>query len=344
MITRILNILILPVICWTILIISMHKDRSRYRNTAFLALAVLTTIPVLMLPFRDSHVPVILSFLLILLILTVPFMLISNGILMIRREGHSLADLLSLLLGIIILFGELAVVTVVIYPYWNPDIYEGHFFWSNIPVILMLFSASVIYASLVFVSFMFYTLFLEIIPVRRDFDYIIILGSGLIDGDKVSRLLADRLDKAIQIYRKDPTPPIMIPSGGQGSDETIAEGDAMADYLRKHGIPDDHILVENRSLNTWENLKNSQKIIENRAGRKYTVLVTGNYHVYRALRYAKDLGLQCTGVGSRVAPYYWPSALIREFVAIHKEKKHLILFLTGWLLCMFPLVLSAVVR
>jgi hypothetical protein len=33
-----------------------------------------------------------------------------------------------------------------------------------------------------------------------------------------------------------------------------------------------------------------------------------------------------------VALYYWPSALIREWVAIHTEKKHLAMFLIGWLL------------
>ena len=341
---KILNAILIPLLCWGILIFSMQKDRSRYRNTAFLGLAVLTTIPVVMLPFRDTQVPVILSFLLILLILVVPFMLIANGILMIRREGHRLADLLSLLLGIIILLGELAVITVVVYPYYNPDLYDGHFFWSKMPVVLMLFSVTVIYGSLVFVAFMFYTLFLQIIPVRRDFDYVIIHGSGLIHGNNVPRLLADRLDKAIRIYHKDPTPPIMIPSGGQGSDETIAEGDAMARYLREHGIPEDHILIENKSMNTFQNLENCKKLIDERTGRKYTVLVTSNYHVYRALRYARDIGLKCTGVGSRVAPYYWPSALIREFVAIHSEKKHRILFIAGWLLCMIPLFLSAVVR
>ena len=75
-------------------------------------------------------------------------------------------------------------------------------------------------------------------------------------------------------------------------------------------------------------------------GRKYTALVSSNYHVYRALRYCREVGLECTGIGSHVAFYYWPSALIREYIAIHAEKKHLILFLAGWLSCIAVLLYS----
>lgn len=328
---------------WAVLLFSMHKDRSRYRNTVFLALAVLNTIPLLMMPFEDgtSRVPVILFVLVFFLIILVPFMLIANGILMIRREGRSLANLLSMLLGIIILLGEFFSAMVTVYPYYNDKAFLTPGL-SGLPVLMMMFIAAVIYGSICFVSFMFYTLFLQIIPVKRDFDYVIILGAGLIHGNKISKLLGDRLDKAIQIYQKDPTPPIMIPSGGQGNDETEAEADAMAEYLIKHGIPEDHIIRENKSMNTWQNLTNCKKIIDQEDTRKYTVVVTSNYHVYRALRYAKDIGLKCTGVGAHVAPYYWPSALIREFVAIHKEKKHFLLFMTGMLLVVLPFLLMSI--
>lgn len=106
----------------------------------------------------------------------------------------------------------------------------------------------------------------------------------------------------------------------------------MAEYLIKHGIPQDHIIRENKSMNAWQNLTNRKKIIDHEDSRQYTVAVTSNYHVYRVLRYAKNIGLKCTGAGAHAAPYYWPSALIREFVAIHKEKKHFLLFITGLLL------------
>ena len=184
-----------------------------------------------------------------------------------------------------------------------------------------------------FLIFMIYTLFLQLIPRKRDFDYVIIHGAGLLRGDQLSRLLRDRVDKAIQVYRKDPTPPKLIPSGGKGGDETISEAEAMRRYLLQQGIPEEDILLEDRSATTLENLRFSKQILAAREGRKYTDLVTSNYHVYRALRYCRRIGLSCTGVGSRVAFYYWPSALIREFIAIHTEKKHALLFVLGWLAC-----------
>ena len=132
------------------------------------------------------------------------------------------------------------------------------------------------------------------------------------------------------VYRKDPSPTKFIPSGGKGADESISEAEAMKRYLLEQGIPEDDIILEDKSTTTLENLKFSKNIIDSREGRKYTALVTSNYHVYRALRYCRRVGLKCKGIGSHVAFYYWPSALIREFIAVHTEKKHAILFILGW--------------
>ena len=131
---------------------------------------------------------------------------------------------------------------------------------------------------------------------------------------------------------------MMIPSGGQGGDETVSEASAMAGYLREKDIPEEKIILEDRSTTTFENLKNSKAIIDAREGSKYTALVTSNYHVYRALRYCRRVGMDCTGIGSKVAFYYWPSALIREFIAIHAEKKHLAYLIGGWILTLAPFV------
>ncbi|MBP3853386.1 MAG: YdcF family protein, partial [Erysipelotrichaceae bacterium] len=177
-------------------------------------------------------------------------------------------------------------------------------------------------------------LFLMIIPHKRDFDYVIIHGAGLLRGIGLTKLLSQRVDKAIQVYHHDPTPPKIIPSGGQGKDERISEAQAMTTYLLKKGIPASQILAEDHSHTTLENLANSKAIIDARPGRKYTALVTSNYHVFRALRYCRKIGLKCTGIGSPVALYYWPSALIREYIAIHAEKKHLLTLLLGWLATM----------
>jgi uncharacterized SAM-binding protein YcdF (DUF218 family) len=130
---------------------------------------------------------------------------------------------------------------------------------------------------------------------------------------------------------------VLIPSGGKGSDESISEGEAMEKYLLEKGIPAEKIVREDQSATTFENLKNSKAIIDARGGSRYTALVTSNYHVYRAMRYCRKIGFKCVGIGSHVAFYYWPSALIREFIAVHAEKKHLLYLIGGWILTVFPL-------
>ena len=84
---------------WVVLIVSFERDRSRYRNCYFLFAALISTV-VAATMFADGHegealmgVAVVTG----MAILLVPEFLIHNGLVMIKNEGHSLANLLSLL-------------------------------------------------------------------------------------------------------------------------------------------------------------------------------------------------------------------------------------------------------
>ncbi|MBR2548014.1 MAG: YdcF family protein [Eubacterium sp.] len=327
---------ILTLFAWGVFLFSFIRDRSRYRNCYLLFIALIVTVfSATFLAGKDQvEALVVVFFVIMIALLAVPIGLVSNGVIMIKKEGFSIANVLSLALGLFVGFGEIAAFLTFLLPIVNYGGYNKAM--VDLTFVSILIAGTVIYISQAFLAFMFYTLFLMIIPRKRDFDYVIIHGAGLKDGKQVTRLLADRLDKAIAVYRKDPTPPVMIPSGGKGSDERTSEADAMAAYLIEKGIPEDMIIKEDESATTLENLKNSKAIIESRPGPHYTALVTSNYHVYRALRYCRKIGLKCTGIGSRVALYYWPSALIREFIAIHAEKKHLIYLMSGWVIFMLP--------
>lgn len=325
--------------CWVLFWLLFRKDRSRYRNCYALSLALLSLFP-LIISFSGDHratVLISIAFAFLICILIVPFFLIFNGIVTIRREGKHLSQMLSLLFGLAILAGE-AIVWMGLDRYIRTDGLELLIPRAFFPVACAVFCASVIYISFSFLLFMIYVVFLQIIPRKKDFDYVIIHGSGLLGGDRVPKLLQDRLDKAIEVYRSDPSPTILIPSGGQGPDEKIPEAEAMKRYLLSKGIPEKDIIPEERSTTTLENLRFSQEILDSREGRKYTALVTSNYHVYRALRYCRRIGLKCTGIGSHVAFYYWPSALIREYIAVHTEPKHAVLLALGWLLSIAPVL------
>ena len=320
----------LPLFFWSILAVSMVLDMRRMHNCFLLLVALAASVPFLCSLTGDHAAETFALFALatVVLLLILPFLLIANGFVVLRREGFSLANMLSLLFGLLILIGEVASFATAFL------LIDSIYVW--LASVALAFGVSVIYLCLVFLSFMLYTLFIQIIPKKRDFDYVIIHGAGLLHGEELTPLLRMRVDKAIEVYRKDPTPPVLVPSGGQGDDESISEAEAMARYLRVKGIPEDKILLEDRSTTTMENLKYSQELIESRPGRHYTALVTNNYHVFRALRYTLQLGFPCTGIGSPTALYYWPSALIREFAAIMHEKRNLRLFLIGWGITMLP--------
>lgn len=336
---HILIFFLFSVCFWAVFLHCFQKDRSRYRNCYLLFLALLSMIPFILSLFGDNMGSAAFAVFITVSVelFIVPFFLIHNGIIMLRREGKHLSHLLSLALGVAILVGEAATVFLVV-KYSTAFTPDRSFYRSGWFVAGSLISVTVIYGSMTFLIFMIYTLFLQIIPRKNDFDYVIIHGAGLLHGDQLSKLLRDRLDKAITVYRRDPTPPRIIPSGGKDADETVPEAEAMKQYLIGQGIPESDILPESASKTTLENLRFSKQILDGLEGRKYMALVTSNYHVYRALRYCRKIGLNCTGIGSRVAFYYWPSAMIREFIAIHAEKKHAVLFAAGWLLCIAALL------
>ena len=203
-------------------------------------------------------------------------------------------------------------------------------------VIMLVVNTILLYLLLVFSNFILSSFIYGIYrPLLRQ-DYIIVLGSGLMGGNRVTPLLAGRIDRALKVYRrqadKKKKPPMLIMSGGKGGDEQIAEGEAMKRYALKQGIPEDRILVEGQSENTYENMLFSRKLIESReADMKHLHILfsTSNYHVFRAGIYARKAELKAQGIGAKTKFYFWYNALLREYVAIlamHK-KTHIVCML-----------------
>ena len=307
---------------------------QRYLNSILLVLSLLTTIVFTVGFFgheTGSHVLLACFLLIMLMLLLVPLLLIINGVQMIRRESVSPAHLLSLGLGVAVGIGETAVVIYVLG--LSGTIGAGH--WN---LWVLLIAATVFYFSFLVLCFVLYSVFIQIMPHRMNFDYVIIHGCGLSGGNRMTKLLSNRVDKAIQIYGKCAKKPFIIPSGGQGSDERVSEARVMSDYLIAHGIPADHILPEDRSTTTRENLLYSRQIIDNRQSSGRVALVSSNYHIYRCLLLARDVGLKCTGIGADVALYFWPSALIREFIAVFISKRFFPWAILGYLLFISPII------
>jgi len=267
-------------------------------------------------PERPEH---LLLLMLLLAVAFGPFLiacfLVANGVTMIRRESLRPANLLSLLAG--------AAVFLVI----GLDVAAERA--EDVKLSLFATVATLVfgYVSFLLVSYVLYAFVYGLLARTGRADFVIVLGSGLRPGGGVPPLLANRLERGREVWavldqrqgldrRADDFRPLLIVSGGKGDDERVPEASAMASYLIARGFPADRLVLEDRSRNTEENLVFSKAIMEElRPGARVTV-VTSDFHAFRAALLARRFGIRGQVTGARVAGYYRPSAVLREFAAV----------------------------
>lgn len=305
------------------LLFSMWKDNRSLWNPALLVIEVLFLYLSIANAFfsfgyENAHLVVIVGFLLIPIIIVFSgIFLIINGFILLKKEGFSKANLLSPIMGIVIL---LFFVFMWIRAGFVTTDYNH---WINIPVVFIIYTYIIF--GFAFVGFMMYSCVYLWLPKKQHYDFIIIHGAGLLDGERVTPLLKRRIDKAVQAFHQSKNPHIrLIASGGQGSDEKISEAQAMYNYLVEHtDVPKEAIILEEKSTTTYENLLFSKEIGEQLIENPRFLFVTNDYHVFRTSTYARQIGMQGDGLGCSTASYYIPSAFIREYVAMCVKMKKL---------------------
>lgn len=125
----------------------------------------------------------------------------------------------------------------------------------------------------------------------RHADAIVVLGAAQYNC-RPSPVLEQRLDHALDLYHQDLARRVVVTGGKQAGDR-CTEASTSADYLMRHGVPDSHILRENKGQNTWESLGAAARILRDRDLRR-AVLVTSGYHALRAREIAGELGLDAS--------------------------------------------------
>ncbi|MDR0433417.1 MAG: YdcF family protein [Bifidobacteriaceae bacterium] len=235
------------------------------------------------------------------------FALVGNGLVTVRREGFGLAHLLSLLLGLALL-GLLAA--------WIWAIATEARTAATVLFAIM-FPAG--YFGVGFASYLLYGRIYRIIAPTMSPrpKAVIVLGAGLAGGHRVTPLLAARLDRALAVAGPGHIP--IVVSGGKGTDESVSEAAAMAEYLEERGVGAEQILVEDASRTTAQNLEYSKAVLHEAGLAGPVAVVSSNYHVFRTAMLMRAAGLPGYATGGKVAAYYWPSAAIREFAAICAE-------------------------
>ncbi|MET9604711.1 YdcF family protein [Streptomyces sp. NPDC006512] len=310
-----------------VLCISARRDRRRFRNAVLLGLTGIAFSFALLL--KVATLPGWLAPVALLLVFAVPTLglvaagvfLVANGVTMVRREGTRLPNLLSLLAGLGI-FAMIALLVVV-----------GRSGSAVLAGAVGTLALVVGYVTFVFLSFLGYAFLYGRIKVRGDVDHVVMLGSGLIGGDRVPPLLASRLRKGQQIHEaqvaRGGRPPVLLVSGGKGSDEKVSEARAMADWLIAEGVAPEHVRLEDRSRTTEENMLFSREIMEADDPGYRCVVVTNNFHAFRAAMMARKAGVNGQVLGSPTARYFLPTATLREFVAVFWEHRAVNLGICG---------------
>jgi uncharacterized SAM-binding protein YcdF (DUF218 family) len=145
-------------------------------------------------------------------------------------------------------------------------------------------------------------------------DYLIVLGAR-VKGTVPSLALQARIDSAAE-YLKENEDTIAIASGGKGPGEDISEAESIKNELMALGIDRSRILIEDKSTDTYENIGFSKKLIPQ--GAKFGLLVTNDFHIFRAKMIAANEGLDLNGLPAKTPIQAVIKSYIREYLALTK--------------------------
>ena len=135
----------------------------------------------------------------------------------------------------------------------------------------------------------------------RRSDAIVVLGAAQYNGTP-SPVFRARLDHAAALYRQGIAPMIVV-TGGKIAGDEFTEAGAGADYLHTLGIPDDVILRETTSRNSWESLRASARFLKARGVRR-VVLVSDPFHSLRIRLIAEEIGFDAVTSPTETSPIH----------------------------------------
>lgn len=131
----------------------------------------------------------------------------------------------------------------------------------------------------------------------QDVDCILVLGCGVHDDGSPSDMLHDRLRRGVELYELGTAPKLLMSGdhGRVGYDEV----DTMKAFAVEAGIPSENVFMDHAGFSTYESMYRAKEIFQ----AKKIVIVTQEYHLYRAIYTAESLGMEAYGVSSNYRNY-----------------------------------------
>ena len=217
--------------------------------------------------------------------------------------GNISGAVVSALLAVAFIFPEKSV--NIISSLWKHT--GGKIFLSASGIIVIIFTIVAIIMSVLMVNAM------NDYP-ENDNTTLVVLGCKVKNGAP-SLMLKRRLDAAYNYLSGHENVNVVV-SGGQGQDEIISEAQCMRDYLVSKGISENRIYMEDKSVNTEQNLSYSRDIIKNNNLFTDITLVTDGFHQYRAEMFAKRQGIDPHNISAHTPEWLVPTYWIREWFGI----------------------------
>lgn len=147
-----------------------------------------------------------------------------------------------------------------------------------------------------------------------DVDCILVLGCGVRADGSPSDMLHDRLRRSVELYELGAAPKLLM-TGDHGR-ESYDEVDAMKSFAVNSGIASEDVFMDHAGFSTYESMYRAKEIFQ----AKKIIIVTQQYHLYRAIYIAKSLGMEAYGVAADYRAYYGQTARdVREILARVKD-------------------------
>jgi len=151
----------------------------------------------------------------------------------------------------------------------------------------------------------------------RTADAILVLGRCL-ERDQLTDVFRQRLEHAAALWLLGLAPRVIVTGGITGT-ATRSEAIAGSEWLEDQGLPEEAILVEDRSQHTLENLYNVRELLRERHWTRL-IVVSDPLHLARALACSRGFGLDVAGSPAhacaplRGTPAWWSRSLKEAFL------------------------------
>ncbi len=150
-------------------------------------------------------------------------------------------------------------------------------------------------------------------------DCILVLGCRVYSNEP-SVMLRDRVMQGVELYELGASDTLFMT--GDSRDRYYDETGTMSRLATENGVPQENIVTDRYGLSTYDSIYRAAKVY----GYKKIIIVTQEYHLYRALYIAKQFGIEAYGVASDTREYKGQlNRDIREIAARSKDFLYCIL-------------------